>query len=423
MKTVIFLSQRGYDRYNFEKIYDPQEFRFIAILDSSYFSIFPEQAKKYFEKIYEIPKNLSVNFLEQFSLNYKAVARIAEKEMVHAGGSQNIRLSCIDEFNLLIAGKLSDEFQIPGPSYQDYLIYRDKTLMKEKLKNSTVRIPKFIKFDAASAKKNAQAYFQQLVAVLGTPLVLKPIDGASGMATEIINDAHTFTQHLQNYAEIAFEAEEFISGKLYHCDALIQKNKIILAIPSEYLYPNLEFQKGKIFASIPLKVADPLGKKIVNFTIQTLKSLGMIDGCVHMEMFLTSRNELVFLEAAARPAGGLIIPNYQKVFGINFYDENLKIQMGEPALLPPIHVKHYSFGALIPRYQGKVIQLNEPKLSSRYEIEWKIKPGDIIEKSSLNLLEISGGLYVYNSNYEILYNDFNKLRDFLAVETKKLKPS
>jgi biotin carboxylase len=211
-----------------------------------------------------------------------------------------------------------------------------------------------------------------------------------------------------------------VAGTLYHCDSLVQNGKVVFAVASEYLYPNIEFQKGKVYATIPLQETDPLTSRIKDFSEKTLNALGLIDGATHMEIFHNPRDELVFLEVAARPPGALIFPNYEKIYGFNLFDAHFKIQIGEIPKIPKIKIKEYSFSGVIPRYKGKVLQLHPPNITSRYEIKWKIKPGDIIEQSSQNILQLSATFYVYNSNYNVLYQDFKKLYNYKPIDVEPL---
>lgn len=64
------------------------------------------------------------------------------------------------------------------------------------------------------------------------------------------------------------------------------------------------------------------------FSEKVLRALGMPDGATHMEVFIERRGEPVFPEVAARAPGLLIVPLYEREFGINMANLEFCVQMG-----------------------------------------------------------------------------------------------
>lgn len=414
MKTVIFLSQYRYNYYRLEELYQPNQYRFVALLGNRAYTEFPSELKKYFARIYPIFEKDHQDLSAEFTLDFEEACQAVETEIKLASGAKNVLLVCGDEFNISLLGKLRDKYKIPGPGYKQLAAYRNKIVMKKQLQKAKVRIPKFIKFDKLAAKKNPKNYFEKLSKTLDTPFIIKPISGAVSLTTQKIENLSAFKKHLPTFCnpKTDFEAEEFITGTLYHCDSLVQNKKILIELISEYLSPNLMFTEGKVTGSIPLRETDPLKIRIEKFSKQILQALGLIDGVTHMELFLTPKDELVFLEVAARPVGAAAVPNYIKVYDINLAKLHIEAQMRIPIKITKPQVRQYTFFVLIPYLKGKIVSLNEPNLESRYEIQWKVKPGDIIKATSQSIVEVAGICSVANDNYDILYSDFEKLKNY-----------
>jgi len=418
MQTVIFLNQRGYQNFNFDRIVDENKFRFIAILQPESEKNFPQTIKKYFSKLYVLPEQEKRHFFENLTLPYNHIKTIVHDEIQLAGSSKKLTIFCMDEFNLLNAAKLRDEFQIPGPSENDILPYRNKIIMKERLLKCNLRVPKFCTLDKKNLTAKDNNYYQLLVNKLGETFVIKPTSGASSVDTTIIHDVdefNTVTQKITN-SPFEFEAEEFIDGTLYHFDAIINNKKVMTSFVSEYSVPNIEFLHGHCLATIPLRDDDPLVKKIKHFSQQILACLGLIDGSLHLELFHSTTGKLIFLEVGARVPGSGIALNYAQMYEVDMYNISLQQTLSMPVNYQKKKPIIYSFVLLIPYKKGKITRIRQPELNSKVDITWNIKVDDIIETTSANVFELAARAIISNSNYTQLYEDFLKLKQYKAYD-------
>ncbi|WP_032126879.1 ATP-grasp domain-containing protein, partial [Piscirickettsia salmonis] len=107
--------------------------------------------------------------------------------------------------------------------------------------------------------------------VLSTPWL------AAGV--ELIQSQNDLNDYHEKYLSTNknFIAEQFISGKMYHCDFIIYDNKAIFKACSEYLFPNLDFKMSKTLSSIPV-FNKQIQSVILNFSDQCLRSLGYQNG-------------------------------------------------------------------------------------------------------------------------------------------------
>ena len=86
------------------------------------------------------------------------------------------RVECLWEPCVLLAASLRERLGIPGMSRDTVLGFRDKTLMKERLRAAGVRVPRFARVQSA-AEVHAAAE------AIGYPVVIKPIAGAGSADT------------------------------------------------------------------------------------------------------------------------------------------------------------------------------------------------------------------------------------------------
>lgn len=412
-KTIIFLNQRSYDLINFSQLKALGDYRCVAILTEQYHKAFPASVMTYFDQLYTVQSHYDLGF-ENVVLHTHDTEKIVADEIALALGPENVHIVCTDEFNMLLAAQCRERFGIKGPGVTVIERYRDKLSMKKALNDSEVRVPVFLAFDIASAFERIDESFAELVVQLSLPFVIKPVSGVGSAATAIIKTENEFRIFVETYhqSDYKFEAEEFIDGTLYHCDALVQNGNIIFSFVGQYGCPNLEFTKGKTLHSLPLIKGNPIRESIIAVFDKVISVLGRIDGPYHMEVFHTPQKELVFLEIAARTIGGGFASRYQRMYGINMYDANLLIQVGEIVQIPSIEVNEYEIVGMIPKVSGKISDIQEPSLLSKYHIDWYVHEGDEMMDRPITLLDQAGRLRVWNQNYQELEQDFATLRNY-----------
>ena len=135
MRTVIFLSQKRYDMYHFDALYDPSKYRFVAILEPATYQRFPQACKQYFGKRYQVERQEKGTAVEDFTLDYETTCDIVAREIAQAGGAEQLVIIAVDESNIILAALLRDKYHIPGPSYAEMTLYKNKLKMKAQLQS------------------------------------------------------------------------------------------------------------------------------------------------------------------------------------------------------------------------------------------------------------------------------------------------
>ncbi len=223
------------------------------------------------------------------------------KELVKWRGFRGFdRIESLWEPGMLIAAQLREKFGLPGMKVKETLLFRDKGLMKKKLLEGGVRVPKF-----GRAKSIKEVY--SLVEKIGFPIIVKPIAGAGSQDTYKVTDKKELDSILPLLRHIEeVSVEEYIEGEEYTFDTISADGQI--------LYYNVSWYRPKPLVARSYQWISPQTYALQNLTpshIQAgielgkkvLKVLGFRTGFTHMEWFSTPTGEAVFGEIAARPPG------------------------------------------------------------------------------------------------------------------------
>ena len=153
------------------------------------------------------------------------------------------------------------------------------------------------------------------------------------------------------------EVEEYIEGELYHCNSYCDLNSNIhILLSGRYLNPCLDFSSGKAIGSIFLPESSKYYNLIKRFNADVIKSLGCIQKTVfHLEFFITPKEELVFLEIAARAPGGLLSKAATHSLGVDIEAINFNFQIDANHYSPKLSCAsgNYAFWCWVPKQLGK----------------------------------------------------------------------
>ena len=322
--------------------------------------------------------------------------------------NKNTRVFCASEDYLISAAKIRESLHIPGLTLEITQNFRDKTVMKKRLEEATLRVPKFGHFDRSMS-------FETVKNEVGTPFILKLVDALGALGVHTIHNEQGYINAVENMINDRYQYEGFITGKLYHVDTLMQSGETVFQVACEYTAPNLEFQKGKAIISLPMPATDELAQQLKNFTADCLTALGLQSGAAHTEIFVLANGELVFLEAAARTPGAVIVPLYEKQFSVNMIEAALQTEIGEP--LPKVEDRsEWSyFSGIFPTAAGILKSKSALPIDSMYEMTWKVDEGETMTEAK-SLRDISASVIARNESYDTLKRDFAKLTSYAPYE-------
>jgi biotin carboxylase len=271
----------------------------------------------------QVPHNMN---LDEYDDAYDQIVSLADSLAEQTGPFDAI--VGLFEHVTLPAAKLRERYQLGGTRPEAALLCRDKVEMKRALQKNGVRVPKFI--DASSVRAAVDTF----ISGLPGKIVLKPKSQAASEGVKVFRDAKAALDFIAREGlDPQCEIEEFIEGKILHCDGVVRSNELRFFSASEYLNTCFDFVYGdKALCSVTIDDKKLL-RECKDFTSHVLKGLGLRDGVFHLELFLTPADELVFLEIGNRFGGAGVSPLINKVYGVNIIKEAVKAECGEDSLI------------------------------------------------------------------------------------------
>lgn len=253
-------------------------------------------------------ENYDVNALVEYD-----AARIIES----SGCAGIIALSEVD---VLRAAQLRSRYGLPGLTFETARLFRDKVLMKDRLKSAGVAVPRCTPVDSGLDVREAAVEY-------GFPLVIKPRLGGGSVGAGVVRDEAALRELLNRglranfFTPAHFEAEEFVDGELCHVDGLILDGEVRLMSVSRYRSDLLEFQVP--ISSRMVGQDSALARRMTAFTGRVLDELGVFTEGVHTyfhcEVFDTAAGP-VLCEIAARPGGLGVVDQLDHHFGVNTFE-------------------------------------------------------------------------------------------------------
>ncbi len=241
----------------------------------------------------------------------------------------------LSEVDVLRAGQLRTSYGLPGIGFDTALVFRDKVVMKRRLAECGIAVPRHRTVDSGLDVKHA-------VTEYGFPFVVKPRMGGGSVGAQIVHDEPGLVGLLDEglwpnfYTPAHMEAEEFIDGRLHHVDGLIIDGALQLHTVSAYRSDVLEFTTP--LSSLMIDQRSELAGRLTDFTLQVLQVLGLFETGIHTyfhcEVFDTA-DGLVLCEVAARPGGLGVVDQIDSYHGVNTFEWLLAATLLDETWSPP----------------------------------------------------------------------------------------
>jgi hypothetical protein len=231
------------------------------------------------------------------------------------------------EMLLDLAAALRERYRIPGPGREQTSRFRDKTVMKHRVSQAGLRVPRW-----ASCRTEEQVL--AAAEEFGYPVIVKPVRGASSQGVREIASAEQLRALCAGRTLDGFEIEEFVRGEILHVDGVLDAaGKPLFLCTSRYISTCLDFERlgeplGSVFQTDPA-VRD----RCEDFAVRCLTALGLRSSAFHLELFDTG-DELVFLEVGARVPGAEVPYVINDVHGVNLFRLWVDVLLARPVDLP-----------------------------------------------------------------------------------------
>lgn len=262
--------------------------------------------------------------VKPYLVDYLHVPRILDEGDVMNRVSDWLRGMHVDrvltnwEPTVMLAARLRERWGMPGMSVDTVRAFRDKELMKERLRAKGIRVPRSRRVrTAAEARAAAEE--------IGYPLVLKPIAGAGCADTYAVASAQELEAALPRMGGVSeASCEEFIEGEELTFDTICLRGQPVMENVSLYVPKPLEASKTEWISPMSISVRDLSQPQIatgVALGRAVLEALGMQDGFTHMEWYRTPSGEAVFGEIACRAGGAGLVDQMNYTCDADFYRE------------------------------------------------------------------------------------------------------
>jgi biotin carboxylase len=272
----------------------------------------------------DTPRDQLPAHVKPYLFDYLQVPRILDEGDVMDRVSDWLRGRTIDrvlanwEPLVILAARLRERWGLPGMSVDTVIGFRDKQVMKERVRAAGLRVPKSKRIHTA---KEAWAMAEEI----GYPLILKPISGAGCANTYEVGSATELDRALSMIGGLSeASCEEYIEGEEFTYDTISIRGRPAMENVIQYLPKPLEARTHEWISPIGITIRDLDQPKLaggLELGRAALQALGMGDGYTHMEWYLTSKGEAVFGEIACRSGGAGLVDLMNYTFDVDHYRE------------------------------------------------------------------------------------------------------
>lgn len=238
---------------------------------------------------------------------------------------------------------------IPGLSAEAAVNFRDKSKMKDVLRNAGVPCARHV---LVGERQQAEAF----AASVGFPLVVKPPAGAGGKSTFRLDRPSDLSAFLDRYPpnpSYPSLYEEFVRGTEYSFDSVVIHGKPVWHSISRYMPSPLEVMENAWIqwcVMLPRDIAGAEFDPIREAAFDGLSALGLETGLSHMEWFRMADGRIAISEVGARPPGAQFTSLLSYAHDIDFYRAWPQLMAFDEFDPPP---RRYAAGAAYVRGQGR----------------------------------------------------------------------
>lgn len=232
------------------------------------------------------------------------------------------RIVPMDDFDVEKAAALREHLRVPGMGDTTARYFRDKLAMRMKADEEGIAVPPFC---GVINYARLRAYMESTPG----PYVLKPRTMAGAIGIKKVANADEVWQRLNELGDQQsyYVLEKFVSGDIYHVDAIVSEKKAVYQIVSRYGTPPLEVShQGRVFSTRTLAHNSDDARALKALNQKVLKAFGLVRGVSHSEYIKGADGTFYFLETSARVAGAHIAEMLEAATGLNLWEEWAKIE-------------------------------------------------------------------------------------------------
>ncbi|MFJ2766659.1 acetyl-CoA carboxylase biotin carboxylase subunit family protein [Streptomyces sp. NPDC087300] len=283
-------------------------------------------------------------------------------------------LSC-HEMGVFGAAYLRQQLGLPGNTdSRKVLDFRDKYLQKNGLPSRVRR--------ARCRYVPSGTSFEELATELGDPFVIKPANGGGSLRTKIVRSPADYELALNPFpdrSDVAVVAESFHDAPEIYIDGVWGDGGLRWWTLVGYHASPLSAAQGGVMAAYVMdrRLHTELYEQAEALATDALSSLETPDCVFHLEMF-EDADGLTFGECALRLPGGLSPRCDELTYGVNLFDVEISLALGEgvPRIESVENPERFHAHILLrPSANGTVTQADYERTFELDEISYPSAPG------------------------------------------------
>jgi biotin carboxylase len=314
--------------------------------------------------------------VRRYLTGYLQVPRIMDEDDVVARVSKWLRGRTIDrivsnwEPLVILAAKLRERHGMPGMSVDTVRGFRDKELMKERVRAAGLRVPR-------SRRVRTETETRAAAEEIGYPLILKPIAGAGSADTYRVTSNAELDETLLKMRGIPeASCEEYVVGEEFTYDTVCINGRPAYENVAAYLPKPIEMRSIEWISPVIITVRDIEQPKVapgIALGRNVLRALDMGTGFTHMEWFLTPKGEAVFGEIACRPGGAHLVDQMNYTSDIDLFREWARVTCWNS--FEAVAPRKYNAGVIFKRAmgQGRITRIEGLRDWQRAAGEWAVE--------------------------------------------------
>ena len=252
------------------------------------------------------------------------------------------------EVLVMLAARLRERWGLPGMSPDTVRGFRDKEIMKERVRAAGLRVPR-------SRRVRTEKEVRAAAEEIGFPLILKPIAGAGSADTYQVRTQAELEETLPKIRGVKeASCEEYIEGEEFTFDTVCIGGEPAYENIAQYLPKPIEARSLEWVSPVIITVRDMYQERLapgVRLARKVLGALGMGDGFTHMEWFLTPRGEAIFGEIGCRPGGAHLVDQMNYTSDIDLFREWARVSCWRK--FDARAERKYNVGIVFKRAQGQ----------------------------------------------------------------------
>ncbi len=267
------------------------------------------------------------------------------------------------EFYLVPVAELAESLGLAGNEPGTLAICRDKAAARAALHAARVGQPRYA---AIRQGPGAEAAVKAAVAAIGTPCVVKPVDGSGSQGVLWCPDVAVAVEHATLLQAVTRNVrgqatagtvlvEEFLDGPEYSAEMFCADGTAVcIGITERTISPLPYFVETS--HRFPADLPDRVAASIAQTARLALAATGFARGPAHVEIKLTVTGPAV-VEINGRLAGGMIPELVRLACGVDLVEQQLRAAAGRPLRLTADRARSAGIRFLIARQTGRLARV------------------------------------------------------------------